>query len=89
MGTITCPAGHIFSDGQVPSPYGWTLISEANVERAVDDIMKLVESGEEVEAEVTFSIFSHGSHTYICPECGRLLVFDRGLDKPSVSYKRE
>jgi hypothetical protein len=89
MGTVTCPAGHSFSDGAIPSPYAWTLISDQNFELFTDKIIELTRAGEDVDAQAASVMKSYGYHAYICPKCGRLLVFEDGLDKPATSYKRE
>lgn len=90
MGTIRCACRHLFSDGEIPCPYGWTLISDANLGDATDKIVELTKAGEEdaeVRAEVTMR--SYGHFAYICPKCSRLLVFEKGLDRPATSYRRE
>ena len=90
MPTITCPAGHSFSGGQIPCPYEWMLISDENIGRATDQIIELTRAREEdVEARAEVVIRSYGYPAYICPECGRLLVFEDGRDKPATSYRRE
>jgi hypothetical protein len=90
MATITCPAGHSFSDGQIPSPYEWVLISDENIGRTTDKIIELTRAGaDDVEAWAEVVIRSYGYPAYICPECGRLLVFEDGIDKPAASYRRE
>ena len=89
MATIKCPAEHIFSDGQVPCPHGWTLISESNFDKALDDLLELARKGGDFDGQAMPILASHGLPSYICPECGRLLVFRNGLDKPATIYKPE
>ena len=89
MATITCAAGHSFSDGAIPSPFAWTLISDENFERFTDKIIELTRAAEDVDAQAAFVMKSYGYPAYICPECGRLLVFEDGIDKPATSYSRE
>ncbi|HEV7694407.1 MAG TPA: hypothetical protein VGO52_26460 [Hyphomonadaceae bacterium] len=89
MTTISCPGGHTFSDGEIPSPYAWELISEANLEEATNEIISLIGKGGDLEADIPYAISVRSHSTYICPECRRLLVFENGLDKPAASYKRE
>lgn len=89
MATINCPGGHTFSDGELPSPYGWTLISDANLERALDAIIGQAKADEDVDAQAEVIMGSHGLTTYKCPECGRLIVFENGIENPAASYRRE
>ena len=89
MATIHCPGGHSFSDGEIPSPYAYTLISEGNLEVAVEAIVAGIAAGGNVGDQVDAFIRSNGSSTYICPECGRILVFEKGLENPATSYRRE
>lgn len=89
MATITCPGGHSFSDGQIPSPYAWTLISDANLESALDRIIDRAKAGKDVEAQTGVIMNAYGYPAYICPECERLLVFDKGIENPATSYRRE
>src|SRR5882757_9274917 len=78
MGSIVCPAGHAFSDGLIPSPYAWTLISDEKLFRALDEISAMMRAGKDFDEISTFAKKSHGHQAYICPECGRLLVFEDG-----------
>ena len=90
MPTITCSAAHSFSAGAIPCPYEWMLISDENIGHALDKIIELTRAGEE-DFEVTAEVLirSYGYPAYICPKCGRLLVFESGRDKPATSYGRE
>ena len=65
------------------------LISEANLEPAVDEITQGIAEGGDVDDYVDQSIRTYGRPTYICPECGRLLIFVNGLEKPANSYLPE
>ncbi len=89
MATITCHAGHSFSDGEIPSPYAWTLISDVNLEHALDEIIGLAKAGEDADARAEMIMRTYGHPSYICPECKRLLVFENGIANPATSYRRE
>jgi hypothetical protein len=89
MGTIYCPGGHSFSDGEIPSPVSYRLIPDTDVEALVSGVVKDVRSGGDVETVVTFKILSAGFAAYACPKCGRLLVFRNGLNSPAESYRPE
>ena len=89
MGTIHCPGGHTFSDGQIPSPYGWLLMSEEQLELAFNEVVELDPKTEYAGDKMQWAILSRGLVTYRCPHCERLLVFEHGLDKPAASYRRE
>ena len=77
MGSIHCPGGHIFSDGEVPSPYLYHLISDEQVEGLVAAITDAIRDGEDVEARIGYLITTRGIDTYRCESCGRLLLFSR------------
>ena len=89
MGTIHCPGGHTFSDGEVPSPYGYTLISEEKLDMAVDTIVERVAAGGDIGDNVDAFVRDYGQKAYICPKCGRIIAFYNGIDKPATSYRRE
>lgn len=89
MATISCPGEHSFSDGLIPSPYAWTLISDVNLERALDRIIEQAKAGEDAEAQAGVIMGSLGYPAYICPECKRLLVFENGIENRATSYRRE
>jgi hypothetical protein len=89
MPTIACPGGHIVSDGLIPSPNAWRLISDEKLEDALDEIVAMVKAGEDVDARAASVMSAHSHAAYMCPECGRLLVFENGLDRPATSYRRE
>jgi hypothetical protein len=87
MGTIRCPCGHLFSDGDIPSPYEYNLIPDTAIEELTKAVIETVQQGQDVEARVGYLIMSHGATTYKCPVCGYLLVFWHGIDKRAASYK--
>jgi hypothetical protein len=89
MGTIRCPCGHLFSDGDIPSPYEYNLIPDMAIEDLTKAVIKTIQQGEDIEARVSYLIMSHGATTYKCPVCGHLLVFWEGTDKLAASYKPE
>jgi hypothetical protein len=89
MGTIHCPGGHIFSDGEIPSPFEWQLISEANFEEALSEVEALDWKAEFAGDKADWAFRSRGHTTYRCPHCERILVFEQGIDKPATSYRRE
>jgi len=89
MGTIYCGAGHAFTDIVTPSPHAWTLISDVKFELLLDELMRLVRENEDNETKAGVMMQAYGIPAYICPECGRMVVFENGLNKPAVSYKRE
>ena len=89
VATINCPCGHAFLDGEIPSPYAWTLISDVNRERALDEILNKAKAGQDIEAQAEVILASYGLTVYLCPNCKRLLVFKNGIDNFSDSYLRE
>ncbi len=89
MATIICSGGHSFSDGEIPSPYEWTLISDINLGDALDKIIGQTRAGADIEAQAGVIMSSYGHIAYICPECKRLLVFENGIENPATSYRRE
>lgn len=89
MGTIHCRCGHSFSDGELPCPHEWTLLSEIQLGLALDDIIDLAARDCDFEVLSYHAISSRRLPTYQCPECKRLLVFERGLGEPATSYRPE
>ena len=89
MPSIHCPGGHSFSDGGIPSPYGFLMISEEKEEPLVDSIMETIEQGDDVEAKISYLLPHHAVRAYKCPECGRLLLFENGLSEALTSYRPE
>jgi hypothetical protein len=66
------------------------LISDDNIGHATDKVIELTRGGEEdLEVRAEVALRSYGYPAYICPKCGRLLVFEDGRDKPAASYRRE
>lgn len=89
MSTIHCPAGHKFSDGLIPPPHGWKLISEEKLENAYDQLLDHVDDREKFDLQVGLIVNDKNFQAYVCPECGRLLVFTGGLSKPTLVYAPE
>jgi hypothetical protein len=89
MGTIHCPCGRTFSDGAIPCPHEWTLISEGDLFAALDEIEQLDWKAEFAGDKADWSIRSRSSIAYRCPHCERMLVFEDGIDKRATSYRRE
>jgi hypothetical protein len=89
MGTIHCPGGHTFSDGQIPCPYEWKLISDENLDVALDEVENLDWKAEFAGDKADWAIRGRSLITYRCPHCERMLVFEHGIDKPATSYRRE
>ena len=87
MGTVHCPCGHSFSDGDIPSPYEYNLIPDTAIEALTQALIDTVQRGEDVEARVSYLVMSQGATTYKCPVCGDLLVFWEGIDKLAAAYK--
>lgn len=88
MPTINCVGGHSFSDGLIPSPHDWRLLSDEKVESVVEEIERHTREGAD-PAWALSVIDQHSLPVVICPMCGRLLLFKDGWDKPAVSYKKE
>jgi predicted RNA-binding Zn-ribbon protein involved in translation (DUF1610 family) len=86
VANIRCPIGHVFSDGEVPSRFLHRMIADTHIESVVNKILKAIESGGDLETQLTFELLSAGVLTYQCPECGRLLVFWNGEGRESTSY---
>lgn len=89
MGTISCFCGCSFSDGLVPSPHEWKLISEANLEQAINEIEELDWQAAFAGDKADWAIRDRALPVYKCPHCERMLIFENGLDKQAVSYLRE
>lgn len=89
MGTIHCPGGHSFSDGVIPCPYEWNLISDEHLDAALDEIEGLDWNAEFAGDKADGAIRGRSHIAYRCPHCERLLVFENGIDKPATSYRRE
>ena len=89
MSTIYCPGGHSFSDSEIPSRVSFRLIPDATVEGLVSDVIDAVRGGDDVESTVTFKILSSGASAYICPHCGRFLVFRDNKTAEADSYRPE
>ena len=87
MGTIRCPCGHIFSDGDIPSPYEYNLIPDTIIEDLTKAVIATVQCGEDIEVRVAYLIRSHGATTYKCPVCDQPLVFWEGMDQLAATYK--
>jgi hypothetical protein len=67
----------------------YRLIPDTDFEGLVSEAVQVVRGGGDVEAAVTFKILSAGFAVYICPQCGRLLVFGNRLSSPAKSYRPE
>lgn len=89
MANIRCLCGYVFSDGQLPCPHAYTLISDENIEAVIDGLEGLVVGNNDIDAQAGFLINSKGVNTYKCPSCSRLLIFDKGLTKQASIYKKE
>jgi len=89
MGTIHCPGGHTFSDGEIPCPYEYQLLSEAHFMAALDEVEKLDWQAEYAGDKADWAIRSRSIIAYRCPHCERMLIFENGIDKPATSYRRE
>lgn len=80
---------HVFYDGEIPSPHEFILMADAKIENLTEAVRQLCEQGGDLVAAVKVLLNSNGATTYKCPECGRLLVFEEGLDKAARSYRPE
>lgn len=92
MGTIWCPGGHNFPDTLGPSPDAWLLIADEKLEIILDELVDMFKRDlavDDFEDRAAHSVSSHSVPAYVCPDCGRLIVFENGLDKPATSYRRE
>jgi len=89
MGTIHCPGGHTFSYGLVPCPHQSLLISEEQLEPALNEIEQIDWTREFAGDGLDWILRSRGHVAYRCPHCARLLIFEQGLDKPATSYRQE
>jgi hypothetical protein len=88
MGQISCN-GHSFSDGLIPCPYGWKLVSDEKFDAVLNEIVELSKVSCDLELDVVEPFIKHGHQAYICPHCGRLLIFFDGLDNPATIFRRE
>lgn len=77
MAQIGCVCGHQISDTTDHSPYKWTLISDRNQERAVEEIIRVVNTNEDL-ANAYYAPDRFGVQAHVCPKCRRLLVFKEG-----------
>jgi hypothetical protein len=87
MGQISCN-GHSFSDSLIPCPYGWKLVSDEKFDLVLDEIVQLVKVSSDFNLEIIDPFVKHGHQAYICPHCGRLLVFFNGIDKPATIFQK-
>ncbi|HEX6639492.1 MAG TPA: hypothetical protein VF215_00190 [Thermoanaerobaculia bacterium] len=65
------------------------MIAAVEIEAIVERVMATVEAGEDVEARVGYVVATGGPTTYVCPICGRLLVFWNGIEKKATFYRKE
>lgn len=89
MATIHCACKNSFSDSQFPSPNGYTLISEENLELILDSIQKLISEEKDIDAQLPFLLRNQGSEVYKCPYCSRLIVFENGPNNAATFYINE
>jgi Transposase DDE domain len=74
MGTIRCPCRHLFSDGDIPSPYEYNLIPDTAIEELTKAVIETMQQGQDVEAHVGYlcstpaaAVFSAAGQ--LCPLC--------------------
>jgi len=89
MANISCECGHVFSDGQIPCPYEYNLVSDKKGESLTEQIIDVAENEEDIFPKVDYLISQAGTSVYKCPECKGLLVFWNGLEKKASYYKKE
>ncbi len=90
MAVLTCPGGHSFPDIE---PYGWEIIAEERRHALVATIVDLARRGDmnnsDLYQNVDWCISNHSAQGYTCPDCGRLILFDNGVDRPAKSFTPE
>jgi hypothetical protein len=88
VANISCSCGNVFSDGQIPCPYEYNLISDEQNEDLTERLVEVVKNEEDVFPKVDYLISRMGVSVYKCPSCGGLLVFWEGLEMEATYYKK-
>jgi len=66
-----------------------TIVPDVRIEGLSNAILDAIKREGDLEAEIPFLLATAGPTAYKCPRCGRLLVFEDGIDKPYKSYLAE
>ena len=85
---ITCPVGHKFSGGVIPSPHLLVLISEAEMDSLTNEILDAAK-GDDPAKDVWTKLWLAGQDVYICPTCERLVIYRGDVNDISASYVKE
>ena len=67
MPTLSCVCGRVINLSAIPCPDGYLLVPE----EAWDRIVGRSPAGDEIVADLMAACVE----TYLCPRCGRLLIF--------------
>jgi len=88
MSEVTCPAGHVFTLGSIPSPTCSVLISEQEMDGLAARVVEATKSEEPADS-VWMQIWTAGTDAYTCPVCHRFFLCSAGTGEILASYVKE